>query len=81
MPFGVAAARRPKKRMSSNVSKLKREALLEELRQLRAYLDAHGFQGGIVRNDETTDELCICTQRYCEDIASADWQVLSECLP
>lgn len=48
---------------------------------LRAYLDTHGFQGGIVRNDETTDELCICTQRYCEDIASADWQVLSDCLP
>ena len=48
---------------------------------LKAYLDEHGLKGGIVRNDATTDELCICMDYYSEDIGSDDWQVLESVLP
>lgn len=48
---------------------------------LKAYLDEHGLKGGIVRNDATTDELCICMDHYSEDIGSDDWQVLESVLP
>lgn len=43
---------------------------------LKAYLDAHGLKGGIVRNDATTDELCICMEHYSDDIGSDDWVLL-----
>lgn len=48
---------------------------------LKAYLDEHGLKGGIVRNDATTDELCICMYHYSDDIGSNDWQVLESVLP
>ena len=48
---------------------------------LKAYLDEHGLKGGIVRNDATTDELCICMEHYSDDIGSDDWQVLESVLP
>ncbi len=48
---------------------------------LKAYLDEHGLKGGIVRNDATTDELCICMERYSDNIGSDDWQVLESVLP
>lgn len=48
---------------------------------LKAYLDEHGLKGGIVRNDATTDELCICIDHYSDDIGSNDWQVLESVLP
>lgn len=48
---------------------------------LKAYLNEHGLQGGIVRNDAVTDELCICMDNYSEDISSDDWQVLENVLP
>lgn len=48
---------------------------------LKAYLDEHGLKGGIVRNDATTDELCICMEHYFDDIGSDDWQVLESVLP
>lgn len=47
---------------------------------LKAYLDEHGLKGGIVRNDATTDELCICMEHYSEDIQSDDWAILSDVL-
>lgn len=47
---------------------------------LKAYLDEHGLKGGIVRNDATTDELCICMEHYSDDIGSDDWQVLESVL-
>lgn len=47
---------------------------------LKAYLDEHGLKGGIVRNDATTDELCICMEHYSDDIESDDWAVLSDIL-
>ena len=48
---------------------------------LKAYLDEHGLKGGIVRNDATTDELCICMEHYSDNIGSDDWQVLESVLP
>ena len=48
---------------------------------LKTYLDEHGLKGGIVRNDATTDELCICMEHYSDDIGSDDWQVLESVLP
>lgn len=48
---------------------------------LKAYLDEHSLKGGIVRNDATTDELCICMEHYSDDIGSDDWQVLESVLP
>ena len=44
---------------------------------LKAYLDEHGLKGGIVRNDATTDELCICMEHYSDDIGSDDWAILA----
>ena len=44
---------------------------------LKKYLDKCGLKGGTVRNDERSDELCICTEHYSDDIQSDDWAVLS----
>lgn len=44
------------------------------------YLDTHGLKGGIVRNDATTDELCICMEHYSDDIGSDDWVLLENIL-
>lgn len=48
---------------------------------LKAYLAEHDLNGGIVRNDATTDELCICMENYSDDISSDDWKVLENVLP
>ena len=47
---------------------------------LKAYLEKYGLKGGIVRYDDASDELCICTENYSDDIRSDDWQILSEAL-
>lgn len=47
---------------------------------LKAYLDRMGMRGGIVRNDDKSDELCICMEHYSDDISSNDWTVLSDIL-
>ena len=43
---------------------------------LKKYLDKYGVKGGIVRNDARSDELCICTDHYSDDIQSNDWKLL-----
>lgn len=35
-------------------------------------------KGGFVRYDKQSEELCICTDNYNEDIHSEDWKILSE---
>lgn len=47
---------------------------------LKSYLDEHGLRGGIVRNDDKTDELCICMDNYSDDIHNDDWVVLTDVL-
>ena len=44
---------------------------------LKDYLDRYGLKGGIVRYDEKSEELCICTDSYSNDIRSDSWKILS----
>jgi len=48
---------------------------------LKAYLQKHKLHGGFVRKDKQSQELCICTENYSDDIQSADWKLLTEVLP
>lgn len=48
---------------------------------LKTYLDKHRLKGGFVRNDDKSDELCICTENYSDDINSDSWRLLSDLLP
>lgn len=52
----------------------------KKFKVLKDYLTEHGLKGGIVRNDATTDELCICMDTYSEDINSDNWVILSSVL-
>ena len=52
----------------------------KKFKVLKDYLNQHGLKGGIVRNDATTDELCICMDTYSEDINDDNWVVLSSIL-
>ncbi len=45
---------------------------------LKDYLDRYGLKGGIIRYDEKSEELCICIDRYSDDIQDDCWQVLSD---
>ena len=45
---------------------------------LKEYLKEYGLKGGIVRNDDSSDELCICVDNYSDDIKSDDWKLLYE---
>ena len=45
---------------------------------LKAYLNKHGLKGGFVRYDKQSEELCICTDNYNDDIHSDSWKLLSE---
>lgn len=52
----------------------------KKFKVLKDYLTTHELKGGIVRNDATTDELCICMDTYSEDINNDNWVVLSNIL-
>lgn len=52
----------------------------KKFKVLKTYLDEYGLKGGIVRNDATSDELCICMNNYSDDISSDDWQILESVL-
>lgn len=45
---------------------------------LKAYLEKYGLKGGIVRFDKSSEELCICTDNYSDDIHSDSWKLLDE---
>ena len=45
---------------------------------LKKYLDKHNLNGGFVKNDGRSDELCICTENFTDDITSEDWKLLTE---
>lgn len=47
---------------------------------LKAYLQKYNLQGGFVRKDKQSQELCICTNNYSDDIYSDDWNLLSDVL-
>jgi len=43
---------------------------------LKQYINKHNLKGGFVRQDKQSQELCICTQHYSDDIQSNDWALL-----
>lgn len=45
---------------------------------LKAYLSKHNLKGGFVRYDKQSEELCICTDNYNDDIHSDDWKILRD---
>jgi type III restriction enzyme len=45
---------------------------------LKEYLNKYGLKGGFVRYDKQSEELCICTDNYNDDIHSDDWKILRE---
>ncbi len=47
---------------------------------LKKYLDKYNLQGGIVRQDKQSSELCICTEEYSNDIKDDNWKLLKEIL-
>lgn len=47
---------------------------------LKDYLERYELKGGIVRYDDKSEELCICTENYSDDISSDSWKLLSEVL-
>ncbi len=47
---------------------------------LKNYLSKHNLDGGFVRLDKASDELCICREKYSDNIGSDDWELLSEVL-
>lgn len=47
---------------------------------LKAYLDKHNLKGGIVRKDKQSQQLCICSEKYSDDIQSKDWILLKDIL-
>lgn len=52
----------------------------KKFRVLKNYLERHNLKGGIVRNDDKSDELCICMDKYSDDINSKEWLLLSDVL-
>lgn len=45
---------------------------------LKKYLVKHDLKGGFVRYDKQSEELCLCTDNYSDDIHSDAWKLLSE---
>ena len=45
---------------------------------LQSYLKKHGIKGGFVRYDKQSEELCICTENYSDDIHSDSWEILKD---
>lgn len=45
---------------------------------LKTYLIKHNLNGGFVRYDKQSEELCICINNYNDDIHSDNWKILSE---
>ncbi|RIY22153.1 restriction endonuclease subunit R, partial [Bifidobacteriaceae bacterium VN002] len=52
----------------------------KKFKVLKDYLERYELNGGIVRYDEKSEELCICMDTYSEDIKSDSWKLLSEVL-
>ncbi len=51
---------------------------LKKFDELKRYLNKQNLKGGFVRFDKQSEELCICMDKYNEDIHSNDWNILSD---
>lgn len=47
---------------------------------LKRYCNKYNLQGGIVRQDKNSSELCICVENYTDDISSDSWKLLVDIL-
>lgn len=47
---------------------------------LKEYLQQFNLKGGFVRQDKHSQELCICTEIYSDDINSASWKLLNDAI-
>ena len=47
---------------------------------LKAYLKQYNLKGGFVRKDKQSQELCICTEKYSDNIQSDDWKLLKDAM-
>ena len=45
---------------------------------LKTYIQKYNLKGGFVRKDKLSQELCICTEQYSNDIQSDDWELLKK---
>ncbi len=45
---------------------------------LKDYLQKHNLNGGFVRKDKQSQELCVCLENYSDNIQSNDWQLLKD---
>lgn len=45
---------------------------------LQSYLKKRAIKGGFVRYDKQSEELCICTENYSDDIHSDSWEILKD---
>lgn len=45
---------------------------------LKEYVQQYNLKGGFVRQDKHSQELCICTEIYSDDIKSTSWKLLDE---
>ena len=45
---------------------------------LQSYLKKRAIKGGFVRYDKQSEELCICTENYSDDIHSDSWKILKD---
>ena len=45
---------------------------------LKDYLERYGLKGGFVRIDNSVDELCICTEKYSDDLRTDSWKLLED---
>lgn len=52
----------------------------KKFRVLKDYLSRNGLKGGIVRYDAGSDELCLCSENYSDDIQSDNWKILRNVL-
>lgn len=50
----------------------------KKFEELKRYLKDYNLKGGFVRFDKQSEELCICTDNYNDDIHSSDWKLLSD---
>ena len=53
-------------------------SIIQIFRERKDYLERYELNGGIVRYDEKSEELCICMDTYSDDINSDSWKLLSE---
>lgn len=48
----------------------------KKFKELKRYLENNSLRGGFVRYDSQSDELCICKDKYNDNIHSSNWEII-----